>query len=322
MTQLPRDPLNAPLVLPTFAYPEVLIALIVPLLLLAFTWSRRWLLPGRRVVLPLDRARGGSGWWWWTFITLAETIPSLLLAIAVCILAGPQRNGPPQQKRSLTNIEFVVDVSGSMMSQYGEGNRYDASMKAVNKFLDYRKGDAFGLMFFGDANVAWCPVTSDPSAIRCAPPFMKPDTVPPPFYGTAILKALKSAKKELEKQEDGDRMILLVTDGQSYDLTGNDAQIISELKEARITVFCVLASDEEPQSEVISICNATGGASFTADDPQALDAVFKKIDGMKQAKLTPTLAEAIDYYEPFAVAGLTLLVLYTLSAFVLRYSPW
>lgn len=322
MTNLPRDPLAVPLVWPSFAHDIRLLFLIVPLLVLAFTWSRRWLLPGRRVVLPLDRARGGSGWWWWTFITMAETLPALLLMIAVFIFAGPQRHGPPQQKRSVTNIEFCVDVSGSMTAPYGDGTRYDASMKAVEQFLDYRKGDAFGLMFFGDANVAWVPVTSDPSAIRCAPPFMKPEIAPPAFGGTAIGKALKAAKKELERQEEGDRMILLVTDGQSYDLFGAESEIIAELRDARITVFCVLASNEAAQSEVTSICNATGGASFTAGDPDVLTTVFRKIDTMKQAKLTPTIPEAIDYYEPFALAGLSVLLLYVLTGFVLRYSPW
>jgi len=318
----PRDPFAVPLAWPTFAYPMVLLFLAVPVLLLAFVWARRWLLPNRRVVLPLDRAVGRSGWWWWSFITLAESLPPLVLAVAVVILAGPQRTGPPQEKRSLTNIEFCVDVSGSMMTPYGEGTRYDASMKAVDQFLDYRKGDAFGLTFFGDANVHWVPVTSDPSAIRCATPFMRPDIVPPAFGGTAIGKALRACKKELLKREEGDRMILLITDGQSFDLFGDDAALSKELKDANITVFCVVASDESPQTEVISICHATGGEAFGAEDPDVMRTVFQKIDRMKQAKLTPTVPETLDYYEPFALAGLALLALNALTWFVLRYTPW
>jgi Ca-activated chloride channel family protein len=145
-----------PLAWPQFAYPAVLFALAVPVLLLAWVWANRWLLPTRRVVLPLDRARARGGWILWTLVTLAESLPPLLLAVAVCVLAGPQRNGPPQQKRSLTNIQIAVDVSGSMTAQFGEGTRYDASMKAIDTFLDYRKGDAFGLTFFGDAFVTGC----------------------------------------------------------------------------------------------------------------------------------------------------------------------
>jgi Ca-activated chloride channel family protein len=260
---------------------------------------------------------------WWTFISLAEMLPPLLLAVVILILANPQRTGPPQQKRAVTNIEFVVDVSGSMMAQYGDGTRYDGSMKAIDQFLSFRKGDSFGLMFFGDANVQWVPITSDPSAIRCAPPFMRPDVAPDAFGGTAIGKALRASKKHLEKTEEGDRMILLVTDGQSFDLGGGeDAAIAKELKDANITVFCVLASNEEPQSEVVSICHATGGESFGAEDPGKLDAVFRKIDRMKLAKITPTFVETLDYYEPFALVGIALLALNGLLWFGLRYSPW
>lgn len=313
---------DIPLVWPQFAYPQLLFALLVPALLLAWVWTNRFLVPGRRVVLPLDRARVRGGWWWWTVICLAESIPPLLLAVAVCILAGPQRNGPPQQKRSMTNIQFAVDVSGSMESPFGEGTRYDASMKAIDAFLDFRKGDAFGLTFFGDAYVHWVPLTTDPSAIRCSPPFMKPQTVPAPFWGTAIAKALRGCKSELRRRDEGDKMIVIITDGFSYDLPGNDQELAREMKAEGVTVFCIIVGGFEPQAEIVNICRLTGGEAFRADDPDALPAVFKRIDGMKQAKLTPTMVEAVDYYEPFALVGIVLLTLGTLTLFGLRYTPW
>jgi Ca-activated chloride channel family protein len=310
------------IVWPQFTYPLVLFGLLVPALLLAWVWANRWLLPSRRVVLPLDRARARGGWWWWTVITLAESIPPLLLAAGVCILAGPQRNGPPQQKRSLTNIQFCLDISGSMTAPYGEGTRYDGATAAIDKFLDYRKGDAFGLTFFGDSFVHWCPLTSDPSAVRCSFPFMRPEIAPPAFGGTAIAKALTGCKKELIQREEGDRMILLVTDGISYDLVGNDGDLTRELKDANITLFCVIAANFEPQAEIVNICKATGGEAFRADDPEALSTVFKKIDTMKQAKVSPTMVDTVDYYEPFVIVAAVLLILGALALFGLRYTPW
>ena len=94
----------------------------------------------------------------------------LILATIIVLLAGPQQFSAPKTKRVLTNIEFCVDVSSSMITPLGDGTRYDASMKAIDHFLDIRKGDAFGLTFFGNNVLHWVPLTGDPSAIRCAPP--------------------------------------------------------------------------------------------------------------------------------------------------------
>ena len=313
---------DVPLLWPQFTHAWVLYGLVLPALLLAWAWGNRWVLPGRRVVLPLDRARGRGGWWWWTMLGIVESIPPLLLAVAIAILAGPLRNGPPQQKRSLTNIQFAVDISGSMTAPFGEGTRYDASMKAIDAFLDFRKGDAFGLTFFGDAFVHWVPLTTDPSAIRCSPPFMRPEIVPYAFGGTAIAKALNGCKSELKRRDEGDKMIVLISDGESYDLPGQDQEIARDFKAEGIAVFCIIVGGFEPQPEIVNICRLTGGEAFRADDPGALPAVFRKIDDMKQAKVAPTMVEPIDYYEPFALAGLALLAVGTLGLFGLRYTPW
>jgi Ca-activated chloride channel family protein len=317
-----HNPLDFPLVWPTFATPELLLALLVPAVLLAWVWAHRWLLPSRRVVLPVDAARGGSGWWAWTFVTLAESLPPLLLAVGVLILAGPQRPGPPRQKRSMTNIQFAVDVSGSMESPFGEGTRYDASMKAIEQMVDYRKGDSFGLTFFGDAYVHWVPLTSDPSAIKCAPPFMTPDKTPPAFWGTAIAKVLSGCKKVLTDREEGDKMVILVSDGESYDLRAAQDDLVRDFQAAGIAVFAIIVGGEDPQEEIVNICRGSGGEAFRADDPDALPHIFKRIDQMKQAKFVPTFVETVDYFEPFALAGLVLAGLWGLSLLGLRYTPW
>ena len=314
--------LEVPLEWPQFARPLVLAGLLVPAVLLALVWAGWWLLPSRRVVLPLDRGRAGGGWWWWAVIGVAESVPPLLLAVVVCLLAGPQRNGPPRSERSLTNIQICLDISGSMTAAYGEGNRYDGATKAIDAFLDYRKGDAFGLTFFGDAFVHWVPPTADPSAVRCSFPFMKPDIAPPAFGGTAIAKAVRGCKKELARKDDGDRMILLVTDGESYDLQEAENDLIRELKEANVVLFSVIAANFDPQPELVNISRASGGEAFRADDPDVLKAVFKKIDTLKPAKVKPTIAERIDYFEPFALVGLALLAAGTLALLGLRYTPW
>ena len=117
-------------------------------------------------------------------------------------------------------------------------------------------------------------------------------------------------------------MILVITDGLSPDLVDNASELVRELKADQVSVFCIIVGGFEPQAEVVNICRLTDGEAFRADDPEALPSVFKKIDGMNQAKLTPTFVDTVDYLEPFALAGLVLLGLGTLSLLGLRYTPW
>ncbi len=319
----PRNPFDVPLVVPGFALPWVFAFLAIPLALLVLVWAGRLLLPHRRLVLPLDRAAGGDGWWLWLLVAAADSLPPLLLAVVILMLAGPLRNGPPKQKRSLTNIQLLVDVSGSMTAKFGDGTRYDASMTAIEKFVDFRKGDAFGLTFFGHDFLHWCPLTSDPSAVKCSLPFMRPENAPPQLGGTLIANCVRGCVKELQKRDDGDKMILLVTDGESDDITGGAETVLAnELVKAGVTVFCVIVAEGDPQPEMYTICRTSGGEAFRADDPDALKAVFQKIDTLKPAKLTATAPEAIDYYEPFALAGLALLLVHLGCLFGLRYTPW
>src|SRR5207248_3209631 len=124
-----------------------------------------------------DHGRPGRGLPWRVALEVAASLPAVLLAVALVLLAGPQRPGKPGTKRKLTNIEICLDISGSMTAKFGEGSRYDAAMKSVEEFVDYCKGDAVGLTFFGNSVLHWVPLTADPSAIKCAPPFMRPEKV-------------------------------------------------------------------------------------------------------------------------------------------------
>jgi Ca-activated chloride channel family protein len=303
----------------SFTYWPLLFALVVPVALLVWIWRRQ----GRRVVLPFDHGRPGSGLGWFFLIGFAESLPAAILAVVIVLLAGPQRLGEPKEKRVLTNIELCVDVSGSMTAPFGDGTRYDAAMKEAEAFCDYRKGDAFGLTFFGNNYLHWCPLTSDVSAVRCALPFMRPEQIPPWFGGTEIGKALRACKKVLTEREEGDRMIVLISDGYSADLYGGTAEAVAkELRENNITVFVVIVGEDRIQDEIATITGTTGGEAFMAGDPEALKAVFRRIDQMKQTRLEKTVAEPQDWFFPFCVAGLSLLGLSTLALFGVRYTPW
>jgi Ca-activated chloride channel family protein len=238
-------------------------------------------------------------------------------------LAGPQRFGAPRSQRVMTNIEFCVDISGSMTAQLGDGSRYDASMAAINNFLDYREGDAFGLTFFGNSVLHWVPLTQDPSAIRYSPPFMRPENAPPWFGGTAIAKALRACQEVLTSRQEGDRMIILVSDGMSSDLrSGQDVQLAKELAADGIVVYAVHIADGDPPDAIVNVTNLTGGEAFPGGDAEGVKTVFRRIDQMQPTRLERSLPEPQDNYVPYCVAGLSLLGLATAGLFRLRVTPW
>lgn len=310
--------------IPTFLYPWVLLLLVIPAGLLYWTWLR----PGRQVVLPFDHGRPGSGLGWRILISVMESMPPFLLALAIILLAAPQRLGEPKDKRVMTNIELCLDVSGSMTAQFGDGSRYDVAMQALNEFVTYRKGDSFGLTFFADETLQWVPLTSDVSAIRCSPPFMRPENAPDwvGTWGTDIGKAIRACAKVLRERAEGERMIILVSDGEDVaDLVTTHQAITKDLLAEKITVFAVIIQENSQsniQDEVINICHRTGGESFLAGDPEAMKTVFQHIDQMKQARVEKTIGETLDDFVPWAIAGLSLIGVAVMALFGLRYTPW
>lgn len=305
--------------LDVFRHESVLLLLVLPAALLVWTWRRR----GRAVALPFDHGGAASGTWLKHLLTAAESLPALLLALVILILAGPQSWGAPRSKRVLTNIQFCVDVSRSMTAPFGSGDRYEGSMEAINRFLDFRKGDAFGLTFFGNSVLHWVPLTADVSAFRCAPPFMRPQSLPGWFSGTEIGKALLACRKVLLEREEGDRMIILVTDGESPDLAGGrDEEIARQLRDDRIAVYAVHIAEGQIPDEIVRISSITGGEAFKPEDAAGLVRVFEHIDEMQTTRLEKTQAEASDDFVPWSLAALALTALVLLASFGLRYTPW
>lgn len=304
----------------TFGYWPVLLALFLPLALSAWVWLQT----GGRLVLPQDFGRQGSGKWWRFGLNTFQLLPCLLLALAVVLLASPRQLSVPQEKRILTNIEFCLDLSGSMMARFGEGTRYDAAVEAIGQFVDFRPGDAYGLTLFGERAVGWIPLTQDPSAFKRAAPFIRPEQMMRSIGGgTMIGAALRQCRQHLEQREQGDRMILLISDGASADLSGGQDEIVArELRDAGIVLYAVHIAEGETPAEVAAICTITGGTSFSAGDELALRAVFQRIDEMQTVKLERAVADIQDFYWPFCLAGLVALVGYVLSSFGWRYTPW
>jgi Ca-activated chloride channel homolog len=320
-----------------FQHPQLLSLLALPVILAFWEWVRR----GQPIALPFDHGRQGRGRILQVLVLAANCLPAALLAVAILFLAHPMIYMPPEVERKLNNVQFVLDTSGSMAEPHGSQaagrhRRFDSAMEAIEQFITYRKGDAFGLTIFARDFIHWLPLTLDTQSIALSKRFIEPNNpkLDPPSMGrhglpdelwgqTYIGKALHGAAELLAQRPTGDRMIILMTDGESGDINPPlDAAIINHLRTEHITVFSILLTEQPIQPPLVNISRSTGGEVFNAVTPAALASVFQSIDEMKKVVVLEKRPQVIDYYDPFLVPALGVLGVSVLALFGLRFTPW
>jgi Ca-activated chloride channel family protein len=320
-----------------FQYPKLLSLLALPVILAFWEWTRR----GQPIAMPFDHGRQRRGLVLRFLVLTANCLPAALLAMAILFLAHPMTFMPPEVERKLNNVQFLLDTSGSMAENHGsqtEGRhrRFDSAMEAIGEFINYRQGDAFGLTIFSRHFIHWVPLTLDTQSILLSKRFIQPDNpkLDPPEMGrhglpdalwgiTNVGKALHGAAELLAQRPNGDRMLILMTDGESYDiLPPLDAPIIAHLRAEHITVFTIMLTGDKISQALIDITRATGGEAFNAVTPEALASVFKSIDEMKKIVVLEKRPQVVDYYDPFFIPALSVLAACVLVLFGLRFTPW
>jgi Ca-activated chloride channel family protein len=310
----------------TFAHPQLILLLVIPVTLAFWEWVRR----GQPLVMPFDHVHQRRGWLLGCLVLSANCLPAALLAAAIVLLARPITFAPPKTQRELSNIQIVLDTSLSMVETYGPQTgdqpytRFMGAMDAIESFLTAREGDAFGLTIFSRNFLHWVPLTQDTSAIRLARTFISPELFPDELWGgTYIAKALDGAITPLTKHPDGDRMIILITDGEGRDIVGGgEREVIAKLKRFDIVVFAISLNHLGVAPGLENIARETGGQTFTALTPQTLNVVFDRIDQMQKVEIQATQPEVIDFLDPFILPVMVLLGVQVLVLFGLRFTPW
>jgi Ca-activated chloride channel homolog len=231
----------------------------------------------------------------------------LLLTIS---LMRPQLIGEPIEiSRDGRNVMLVLDISESMEITDMElalahVDRLTIAKDVMASFIDKRHGDRLGLLVFGSEAFLHAPLSFDHPMIKL---FL--DDVQIGFAGpkTAIGDALGLAVKKLIEQTEGDRMIVLLTDGQNNmgSLTPLDAAKIAQKHGVKIYIAGLGASRmvvdgffgpqavnpslslDEAEPELKSIAAMTHGKYFRAKDHKALQAIYADIDRLEPIKADP-----------------------------------
>jgi Ca-activated chloride channel family protein len=280
-------------------------ALLLPLPWIMLRLRRTAQLSGAALYLPFAAAVEISA------VTARRPRGAVVLLTAVwtlMVLAAmrPQWLGQPLPvPTSGREIMLAIDCSGSMATEdMGGASRLEIAQIVAGRFIDQRRGDQIGLILFGTRPYLQAPVTNDIAVVH---QFLDKAEVGVAGPQTAIGDAIGLAIKELRQRERTrgapvqQSVLILLTDG------GNDAGIVQPLAAARVaaqtrlriftigvgaaakqSLFGIASGNTELNVGLLQgIVRITGGEYFRATSPEALQAVYRRIN-----QLAPTAAHS------------------------------
>lgn len=314
-----------------FQWPAAFALVIAPFLI-------RWLTPAaesqaRALFVPqawLFRFDGGAGGrflgrsrdWFGTLILL------LCWGLLITALARPQFVGEPTQiPTSGRDLMLAIDVSGSMDTEDMKmGNRRHTRLDAVkavaSQFVEDRKGDRVGLIVFGTRPYLYVPLTFD---LRTVGSMLS--TLEHRIAGgrTTIGNTIGLAITHLKERPDGDRVLILLTDGahNQGELTPRQAAELAASFGVRIhtigvgtTVRGFFSSSSLDEPTLKAVAATTGGKYFKADDSEVLQQVYAEISRLEPVEQDPETYRPVQslLHWPLGLAIFLFLALLSISS--------
>ncbi|HZW78033.1 MAG TPA: VWA domain-containing protein [Flavobacteriaceae bacterium] len=136
-------------------------------------------------------------------------------------------------KREGVDIVFALDVSKSMLAEDIAPNRLDKSKQIITQIINNLGGDRVGIIGYAGSAFPQVPITTDFSAVKLFLSGMNTDMVS--SEGTAIYEAIALSKTFYDDEEQKNRILFLVSDGEDHG--GNIAQIAAEAAEKGIRIY-------------------------------------------------------------------------------------
>ena len=160
----------------------------------------------------------------------------LALGCMVLALARPQWGARWEEvKRRGLDILVLLDTSRSMLAQDLKPTRLQQAKWGVRDLVQQLRGDRIGLVNFAGVSYLQCPLTIDYAAFLMTLEDAQVGSVP--RGGTAIAEALRTAQETFRKQSEGERVLLLISDGEDHE--GRPLDLLDDLRKENIQIFAV-----------------------------------------------------------------------------------
>jgi Ca-activated chloride channel family protein len=321
-----------------FAWPWMFLAVPLPWL------ARRFFMPaqpahGAALLVPFlhELARPGVS------VQSGHGGSRLWLAIAAWILlvgasSRPEWLGEPiALPVSGRDLMLAVDLSESMRQTDFEiqGQRVDrltASKWVAHDFIERRNSDRIGLVLFGEQAYLQTPLTFDRNTVLT---LLNESQIGLAGQATAIGDAIGLAIKHLRSNKEGNRVLILMTDG------ANTAGEVDPLQAAELaageglTVYTIgIGADEmlvrgffgsrrvNPSADLDekmlrAIAEQTGGQYFRARDTAELENIYALLDELEPVERDPVLFRPVTALFHWPLAGV-LCVITLLTGLMMR----
>ncbi len=141
----------------------------------------------------------------------------LLLAVSFLIisLVNPKMGSKLKTvKREGVDVVFALDVSKSMLAEDIAPNRLEKAKQIISKTIDKLGSDRVGVIIYAGNAYPLLPITTDHAAANMFLQNANPDMVS--SQGTAINEALELAKTYYNNDEQTNRFLVIISDGEDH----------------------------------------------------------------------------------------------------------
>jgi Ca-activated chloride channel family protein len=162
----------------------------------------------------------------------------LCLAIASLVIAlvNPQFGTKLETvKREGVDVVFAIDVSKSMLAEDIAPNRLEKSKQLVTQIINNLASDRVGIIAYAGSAFPQLPITTDYAAAKMFLQNMNTDMLS--SQGTAIREAIELAKTYFNDDEQTNRVLFLISDGEDHE--GNIEEIAAEAARQGIRIVTI-----------------------------------------------------------------------------------
>lgn len=252
-------------------------------------------------------------------------------ALLVVAAAQPQWIGPPQAiPTEGRDLMLALDLSESMRTPDFEVrgrsvDRFSVVRAVARDFTLHRVGDRVGLVLFGTRAFLQAPVTPDLATVA---KLLDESEVGLAGEATAIGDAIGLSVKHLRERPEGERVLVLLSDGESNAGVLDPKRAAELARDAGVRVHTIgvgtgsqigsrgparhrgARSAGADETTLREIAATTGGHYFRADDTESLVGVYREIDALEPTKGDPATVRPVRALFPwplgaaFALTGL------------------